>query len=119
MKIIYFVLLLILFVSACKKDNTLSQDEIPNWLKERILEDEEFIASNPQSGLDIACWLRYEYSNNYYFEYVNLLRSSLPPVYDYEGNEINAYLEIDSDYLKKRCCKLYVWRGPSYVDLYD
>lgn len=117
MKKIYFILLLVLSISACKKDNTFSQDDIPNWLKERILEDEKIIASNPHSGLDIACWVRYEYSNNYYFEYVNLLSSSFPPVYDFDGKEYNAYLELNSDYLKNRCCKTYVWRGPSYIDI--
>lgn len=117
MKKSLLILLFFLSISACTKDKMLPQDEIPNWLKERILEDEELIKSNPQSGRDIACWMRYEYSDNYYFEYLNLLMSSFPPVYDYEGNEFIFYTDPDSDYSKKKCCKIYVWKGASYFEL--
>jgi hypothetical protein len=65
MKKLVFLLALVLLTVACEKSKT--QDfEIPTWIQERINHDEEIIRSNPQCGLDIAAWIRYEYNSKVY-----------------------------------------------------
>ena len=114
MKKIVLILLLPLLVISCEKERFVAQDEIPKWLKDRIEHDEMIIASNPQSGLDCAAWIRYKYEKNYYFEYINMLSSSGPQIYDYSGTR---YFPPDIfDYQENRCCKMYVWKGSWYWD---
>ena len=85
MKNLVLFLCFFLLASSCEKNQTVPDDEVPGWLKTRIAQDELTIASNPQSGLDIAAWIRYKYQKEYYFEYHNMLFSSFPPVYNYAG----------------------------------
>ncbi len=115
MKKIIFLLALVLLTVACEKSKT--QDfEIPAWIQERINHDEEIIRSNPQSGLDIAAWIRYEYNSKLYYEYLNLLSSSGPEIYQNDGTKLQ-YADINIyEYQSEKCCRYYVWRGPSYID---
>ena len=112
--VLFFSFSLILI--SCEKDKIIQNPEIPYWLQDRIARDEEMIKSNPQSGLDIAAWIRYEYAGNYYFEYHNLLSSAGPPAYNYDGTQLvfnqDTYLEYDSN----KCCMKYIWKGPSYFE---
>jgi|GEM_PF-1029519 len=114
MKNLVLFLCLFLLASSCEKNQTVPDDEIPDWLKTRIAQDELTIASNPQSGLDIAAWIRYKYEREYYFEYHNMLSSSFPPVYDYAGESVNYFIDPYTDYQDKKCCKQYVWKGSAY-----
>ena len=102
---------------TCEKVHIMPGVEIPNWLKDRIAHDEELIKSNPQSGLDIAAWVSYRYEGNYYFEYINLFSSAGPPTYNYKGIQIMFNQDTYPKYCSNRCCKQYIWKGPSYIDL--
>jgi hypothetical protein len=115
MKIIIFFALF-LFIFSCERDTETNKEEIPAWLSARINHDEQEIEANPQSGLDIAAWVSYKFNNEYYYEYINLLSSMGPITYNYEGDTINYFEEPYTDYLTKRCCKKYIWRGPSYFE---
>jgi hypothetical protein len=108
------IICFLLLASACEKNQTVPDDEIPDWLKTRIAQDELTIVSNPQSGLDIAAWIRYRYQKDYYFEYHNMLSSSFPPVYNYDGESVNYFIDPYTDYPDKKCCKQYVWKGSAY-----
>jgi hypothetical protein len=114
MKNLVLFLCLFLLTSSCEKNQTVPDDEVPGWLKTRIAQDELTIASNPQSGLDIAAWIRYKYQKEYYFEYHNMLYSSLPPVYNYAGESVNFLSDPYINYQDKKCCKQYVWKGSAY-----
>lgn len=119
MKRIILLFFLVFIIGSCEKAKIESNPEVPNWLKDKIVHDEEVIKSNPQSGLDIAAWIRYYYKNNFYFEYVNLLSSAGPRTYRYDGTEF-IYTENNFfDYQSKKCCRYYVWKGPSYIDIYN
>ena len=119
MKRILPLFLLILIIGSCEKTKTVSDPETPDWLMDRISLDEEAIKSNPQSGLDIAAWIRYTWEDKFYFEYVNLLSSAGPKIYRYDGTELMYTDNIILDYNSKKCCRIYVWKGPSYIDIYD
>mgnify|MGYP006954410427 CR=1 FL=1 len=114
MKKILLLLSLILIVSSCEKNQFVSENEVPQWLRLRIAADEQKIAEDPHSGLDIAAWIRYKYEGEYYFEYHNLLSSSMPPIYSHDGTTFNyagtGYLK----YQENKCCREYVWKGPAY-----
>ena len=93
--------------------------EIPSWIQERIYHDEQIVKSNPRSGLDIAAWIRYEYKGKFFYEYLNLFSSAGPEIYQNDGTKFNNS-EIDIfDYQSEKCCRYYLWRGPSYIDIYD
>lgn len=112
----FFLFLLVFTISSCEKDYLIPKGEVPDWLKERIAQDEKEIELNPQSGLDIAAWIRYKYQSNYYFEYHNLLMSSMPPVYDYDGDIVIFNQDSYQKFHNDKCCKQFVWKGPSYIE---
>jgi hypothetical protein len=112
--------LLVLFTflamfASCAKDND-TAEELPAWLTERIAADEKEIAADPQSGLDLGAWLKYSYKDSVYYEYHNLLMSSLPKVYHSDGTEVSFAGTEYADYQKGKCCKQFVWKGESYFE---
>lgn len=119
MKKILLVLLPAILLISCEKQYLVPADEVPEWLKTRIAEIEDEIEANPKSGLDIGAWIRYEYNDQYYFEWHNLLSSSFPPIYDTDGNIMTYSWDNSSGYQKDKCCKKFVWKGPSWNDEYD
>ena len=116
-KILYFITIA-LMITSCEKwpDFLIPSSEVPKWLKERISNDEEIIKSNPQSGLDVAAWIRYKYDEKYFFEYRNGLSSSGPKVYNYDGDQVTFDQESYLIFETEKCCKEFVWKGPSYID---
>ena len=118
MKKVVFLFTLILLIVSCEKTRT-SDYDVPSWLQKRINYDEEIIKSNPQSGLDIAAWVRFDYKGKYYYEYVNLLSSAGPKIYKNDGTEF-IYTETNFfGYQTEKCCRYYVWKGPTYFEIYD
>ncbi len=114
-KVISFLTLLLL-LSSCEKDFLIPSNEVPDWLKSEISQDEQTIKEQPRSMTLYGGWLRYSWRNEYYFEYHNVLSSSLPLAISYSGDtKIPAY-DINLDYNKEKCCKTYVWKGPKYND---
>lgn len=119
-RFIVFFLLLVLIFSSCKKDYLTRSDQVPSWLKERILKDEKTIEDNPKLMNAYGCWVRYTWNSEYYFEYHNVLSSSSPPVISYEGDTLMFYGgDKTTEYYKQKCCKIYVWKGPEYQEFGD
>jgi hypothetical protein len=112
------ILLIFAFISiliSCSKDNEAVAD-LPKWLKEKIDADEKEITADPKSGKDLGAWIQYSYADAIYYEYHNLLMSSLPKVYRFDGSELN-YAQIEyQDYQNEKCCKKFVWKGKSYFE---
>ena len=115
MKTLISVMILFFCLSACTKDPFLIPiSEIPKWLHDRITQDEKVLKTDPEAGPSITSWIRYKYNESYYFEFHNMVWSSGPWYYDFDGNlmkEPTFYL----DYNSKKCCKKFVWKGPSYI----
>lgn len=113
-------LLIIVFfcLVSCEKNGLVPDNEIPNWLKERIAQDEAKINSDPMSGLDIGAWVRYKFEGEFYFEYKNALSSAGLHLYSETGDQVIASELWWWKYRYNKCCKKYVWKGPSYID-YD
>ncbi len=114
-------LALLLFFSimffSCEKDFLIPDKEVPKWLKTEISEDEQEIVDFPQSWKNYGGWLRYEWQNDYYFEYHNALSSSLPQPISAKGDTLHFYVfETTTDYYKEKCCKQYVWKAPKYEE---
>ena len=117
MKKIMLIAIISLIAFSCEKDYYLiPANEVPRWLKDRISHDEKIIQSDPQSGLDVAAWIRYKYEGHYFFEYRNGLSSSGPKVYDYSGDQIMLNQEPYLDFETEKCCKQFVWKGPNYIN---
>jgi hypothetical protein len=106
---------LLALIASCSKDKDTSE-QLPAWLQERIAADEKEIASNPQSGLDLGAWIQYTYQDSTFYEYHNLLMSSLPKVYHSDGTEVNFTSVEYTAYQQGKCCKKFVWKGKSYFE---
>ncbi len=108
------ILLLFSFMSfSCEKENLVPATEIPNWLKDRIAQDEKDIESGNRPDLENAALVRFIYLENYYFEYHNLVRSSLYQIYDWDGKSHPFNQEELTKYEIEKCCKQYPWKGSS------
>jgi len=102
---------------SCKKDYLIPENEIPEWLKIRISQDEQIIKQSPNSGVAYGAWLRYKWQNEYYFEYHNILSvsSSFPIPFSVNGDSLIVISGgTNSEYWTKKCCEQYVWKAPKY-----
>ncbi len=120
MKSIYYlpVFVLMFLFSNCNKNSFVSEDEIPQWLKERIIEDEAIIDSAPKLMPNYGAWIRYKFKKDFCFEYNNPLSSVMLEVYDYEGDGFDFYNdELIKAYQDDKCCKKYVWKAAEYIEI--
>jgi len=92
---------------------------MPDWLRQQIVEIEDQIRENPRSGLNISAWIRYTYNHEYYYEWHNLLSSSFPPIYDFDGTQMYFRWDNNDNYQKGKCCREYIWKGPSWSDEFN
>jgi len=120
MKKLLILLILSLFIVSCEKeklnDTFVPASEIPGWLKEKITTEQIAALSGQYSSLEVSAWIRYKFEGNYFFEYNNLLSSTFPPIYNFDGLIITTEQEPYLDYHSKKCCKRFVWKGSSYID---
>lgn len=116
MKVYVFTLaLLITFLSACKKNEYISDDEIPQWIKERIAEDEAVIDSAPHLMQNFGAWFRYKHNREFYFEYQNPLMSACCFMYNFNGDSFS--FEDFENYDDSKCCERIVWKAPKFDEL--
>ncbi|HEX2925029.1 MAG TPA: hypothetical protein VHP38_02020 [Ruminiclostridium sp.] len=106
-----FILLIVLSLSLlnCQKDK---QVDIPEWLQNNITGLEQQIKIDPGTIVAYTAWVRFEWKNDYYFEYDNPSSSSHSGPNCYDGNILNsADFQV---YENEKCCMKYVWKGPKY-----
>lgn len=117
MKKILLLLITILMLGSCEENYLVPADEVPSWLKDRIAEAEKEIKSDPKSGMDICAWIRYSYKGDYYYEWINLLSSYWPHLYNKKG-ELMTFGKMDIEkYWGEKCCKKFIWKGSKYIDV--
>jgi hypothetical protein len=106
-----------LLMLSCEKDNFIPKEEIPDWLKTRIEIFDLLLKDSPKAMDAYGAWLRYEWENNYYFEYHNPLSSRTIQPISFQGDTLDYFTDPRAmDYDKNRCCKQYVWKGPRYKE---
>jgi hypothetical protein len=111
---------ILFFLLSCEKDYLIPDKDVPGWLKEKIIYDENAIKETPKISLNYGCWIRYNWNGVFYFEYHNVLSSSLASPKSFDGEElIFTYMDANTDYYKEKCCKQYVWKAPKYNELAD
>jgi hypothetical protein len=118
MKKLLFLFAFCLLTVSCEKwpDLLIPGSEVPRWLKERISKDEKKIKSDPQSGLDVAAWIRYNFRGDYYFEYRNGFSSLGPEIFNFKCTKIMLNQEPYLNFEAEKCCREFVWKGPHYID---
>ena len=110
------IFLSFLFIS-CEKEYLIPDNEVPDWLKANIKHEEVIIKDSPQLMNAYGAWLRYNWQNEFYFEYHNVLSSSSPRAISVKGDTLNIWAnDITSDYYKEKCCMKYVWKAPEYKE---
>ncbi len=118
--IVTLSLTLFLFLISCEKDYLIPSNEIPDWLKLKIDQDEQFYKDNTRSMVAYGCWVRFSWQSEYYFEYHNILSSSSPRAISYDRDTLKILAnDINTDYCKEKCCKEYVWKGPKFKYYYE
>jgi hypothetical protein len=116
--VLYFFFSLVLF--SCEKDSFVPSDEIPGWLKKRISHDEQLIKDSPKYMASYGAWLRYQWKDEFYFEYHNPLSSSSTVPITFDGDSLKIFSNInDQAYGKGRCCRQYVWKAPKFNALFE
>ena len=114
------LLLLASLLLSCEKEKMVPEDEWPQWLRTTIEEHESFIRANPKSSAAVGAWKRTTWDRVYYYEYYNLLSSSMPIAISHSGDTLETYVgDPDSDYDKEKCCGTWVWKGPDFIDFTD
>lgn len=118
MKIVKFltIIIILLLSVSCEKEKEflISSSEIPDWLQEQIKEDEKIIASDTARMPNYGAWIRYEFENEYYFEYDNPLSSLSRNPYSWKGVRVDVTQSPYTNYWKDKCCEKYVWKAPKY-----
>jgi hypothetical protein len=109
-------LLIVLFVSistlSCEKDNLIPKKDIPDWLKENIKALEQEIKADTTTISAYCVWVRYEWKNNYYFEFINPISSQFPTPKSMSGDMLDIYTDpLSIGYPNEKCCMRYVWKG--------
>ena len=119
MKTFLPIFLLACLLHSCEKVNLVPEDEWPQWLKTTIDEQERSIRDNPKSSYALGAWMRTTWNQVYYYEYYNLLFSSMPIAISHSGDTLDTYVgNTSSDYHNQKCCSIYVWKGPDYKDYF-
>jgi len=113
-------LLLASLLLSCEKETLVLEDEWPDWLRTTIEEHEDLIRANPQSSVAVGAWKRTTWNRVYYYEYYNLLSSSMPIAISHSQDTLDTYVgDTDSDYHHEKCCASWVWKGPRFIDFTD
>jgi hypothetical protein len=112
MKKAIILVFLTLAILSCEKDKSLLIKDIPDWLRIQISSLEKEIKTDPSTLTSYSAWVRFEWKNDYYFEYIDPPRSykSLPRCLD--GTDLNI-ADFDN-YEKEKCCLEYVWKAPKH-----
>lgn len=117
MKTLMLMLLISITIISCEKNNLVPDNEIPTWLKTKIQQDEQVIKTNPKYMASWGSWQRYEWKNEYYFEYHNPLSSYLGNAISFSGDTMSfSGYDANAKYTKERCCMRYVWKAPNYEE---
>lgn len=115
-KLILYTSLIAFFLISCQKDILSRSNEIPEWLKEDIHRQEQTIKDSPELMNSYGAWLRYQWHDDYYFEYHNDLSSNSPKATSYDGTVHIEVWDVTTDYYKEKCCKAYIWKAPKARD---
>jgi hypothetical protein len=102
---------------SCGKDNSVSENDIPEWLKVKIEQDEKVIKTEPKLMQNYGAWYSYEFNGEIYYEYDNLLSSESRNPYSKEGFRVNVSEAPFIDYWNQKCCEKLVWKAPDYQKL--
>jgi hypothetical protein len=119
MKRVLLLMLPVMLLTACEKQYLVPSGDVPAWLKEIIREAEAGESSSSIYATDIGAWIRYRYEGKYYYEWINPVMSSFPPVYDHDGGLFPMDQDKYTRYQNGKCCKKYVWKGSAFPDDYD
>ena len=114
MKITFLLCIVTILCFSCGKEYLIPENEVPEWLKERISADEEIIKSEPKLMQNYGAWFRYKFKGDYYYEYDNPLTSLYIDAYSHAGERINLTVVPLDAYREKKCCEKLVWEAPNY-----
>ena len=102
---------------SCEKNSLVPENEIPDWLKTRISQDELKIQESPKYMTSWGAWIRYKWQNDYYFEYNNIMSSTtIVPISENGDSLYKSANETNMKYYTEKCCKQYVWKAPNYKE---
>jgi len=111
MKKLIIVMLLSISTLSCEKDKSLLIKDIPDWLKKQISRLEQEIKTDPGTLAAYTAWVRFEWKNDYFFEYINPPSSFMQGPFFIDGKILSLADPGYADFDKEKCCMQYVWKG--------
>lgn len=117
MKKIALLILFSFYLLSCEKDYLVPKSEVPNWLKTEINKAEKIIKESPTGLTSYSAWIRYQWLDEYYFEYNAGASSSSPKAISTTQDtlRVNPW-DTTTDYYMERCCRQIIWKGPKYSE---
>jgi hypothetical protein len=106
---------------ACEKDSLetgylIPIEELPDWLISSIEYDEGVIETSPKYYLAFGAWSRSKWNNEYYYQYINYLSSTIIPPISHLGDTLDIPPLTSTDFSKEKCCSEFVWKAPRFRD---
>lgn len=114
MKKYIFLIVVSISILCCHKDQSLLVNDVPEWLKNNISALEQQIKTDPGTIVAYTAWVRYEWENDYYFEYLNYSSSFKTGPTSRDGQILSITDPIYINYENEKCCQEYVWKGPRF-----
>ena len=112
-RLVIFLVLSILFITSCGKDEGDQDIELPGWLMVSIRADERQFHQHPGSMKAYGVWTRTTWREEYYYEYFNPLSSSMARPVSHDNDTLHVYVGLsDTPYNDEKCCEVVVWKGP-------
>ncbi len=113
MKKSFLLLFTVLLInSSCNKSDENTEIDLPQWLKAKIEQDEDYSIQHPMEMPAWGVWVRTEYNDKFYFEYSNMLSSSMYRPISYNQDTLSTFIgDNSSEYANKKCCSKVVWHG--------
>ena len=120
MKKILSIIFLAILTFSCEKDDLVPEEELPDWLLDQIELQEQAVADNSKSGYAFSSWIRYQWNSEYYYQYWDMALSFIPSPISHTRDTLDiSQGGANADYSNEKCCEVYVWRGPNYIDHRD
>jgi hypothetical protein len=120
MKKILSIIFLAILTFSCEKDDLVPGEELPDWLIDLIELQEQAVADNSKCEYARSSWIRYQWNSEYYYEYWNMASSFFPSPISHTRDTLDiSQGDANTDYSKEKCCGVYAWKGPSFIDHLD
>lgn len=109
--------LIIFFLISFNNKSNNSEEELPQWLINKIEKDENEIKANDQIWYASGKWIKTKWNNIYWYEYTNVLSSIASGPISHSGDTLDFYNNfLFKQYNSEKRCQSLIWKGPNHIN---